>query len=176
MKSIRAQRTTEAKEDVEREGVAVPQGGETHARWPRRRKIAVALLVVALAAAITGVVAISMPTTPPIPASLPIPSGTVFSLQMTKGTNGSVIYTRDFSGSANGTVVVPTGQCILLEGAWSATTPTFALGASANGMNGTMNQVFLNSSFSGGAIHFTSLQPDTITVTQTIQYVATACP
>lgn len=182
-RSIHTQGEGEAQRDLEREDVAAPPRAEARGRWSRRRRVTVALIVVALATAITGVVAISIPPrVPPIPAYLPVPAGTVFPLEIARNANGtpvtyngSFVYVRDFNGSANGTVSVPAGQCILLQGGWRATVPTFALGASADGMNGTMKQLFLGSSFQGGAIHFSSLQPDTITVTQTIQYIAAPC-
>ncbi len=164
--------------------VAAPARGSVPKGWSRNRKLAILAIVVVFAAGITGAFVVFNPRpVPTAPSSLPIPAGTVFSLEVERAangtpvrSNGSLVYARTFNGSANGTVWVPGGQCILLEGAWSATAPTLALGASGTGMNGTLGEVFTGSSFRGGAIAFTSFQPDTITVTATIQYVGTPCP
>jgi len=180
-KSSRVQDKDGAHRDLEREGTETPLLSTRPRRWSVRRKLTVTLIAIAVAAAIAGVVAVSLP--PPIPSSLPIPAGTVFPLPVARLPNGTALtYNRSFvyywGFSAGSVTAPPPGLCLRLLGAWRATAPTLILGAQWQPwqMNGTMNLTIVPSAVGGAWLGFQSYQPDTITVTQTIQWVTASCP
>ncbi len=56
-KSFHVHGKSEVQQELEREGLATPERGETQGRWSRRRRLAVVLIVIALLVAVTGLVA-----------------------------------------------------------------------------------------------------------------------
>jgi len=128
----------------------------------------------AVAVAIAVLVAVVVSSAPPIPTAIPIPAGTVFPLLPYRASNGTLmVYTRSFNVSGT----APPGMCLNLVGAWTSTAPTIAAGAwPPDYMNGTVNLISTSPVGASTTIGFISHQPDTITVTQTIQFVDVSCP
>lgn len=156
------------------------QAGVESAPPPKRHANRLALVAVALVAVIlvVALVSLSILSSPQIPSYLPLPVGTVFSLLPQEGTGGTVVsYARHFNASAGGAMSAPAGKCLQVLGAWRATAPTTAIGAfPPEYKNGTIHITSIEAQlYAQWGVTFSSSQPDTITVTHAIQFVAVAC-